>query len=83
MIDLELEKDMLCQVQDVGPVRGIGRGHSDHHIVLCKIQLVRGWITRREVVVGVRLIDLLESITRLAVHAGPYWLGLGGLEVRN
>ena len=51
-----LVKDMLCYVQDVKAVRGMGRGLSDHHIVLCKVRLVGEWIKRREVVVGARRI---------------------------
>ena len=34
----------------------MGRGLSDHHVVLCKVRLVGAWIKRREVVVGVRRI---------------------------
>ena len=51
-----LVKDMLCYVQDVKAVRGMGRGLSDHHIVLCKVRLVGEWIKRREVVVGARRV---------------------------
>ena len=40
-IDLVLVKrDMLRYVQDVRAVRGIGRGLSDHHVVLCKVRLL-------------------------------------------
>ena len=57
MIDLVLMKrDMLRYVQDVRVVKGMGRGLSDHHVVLCKIRLVGTWIKRREVVVGARRI---------------------------
>ena len=35
MIDLVLEKDMLCYVLSVSAVRGMGRDFSDHHVVLC------------------------------------------------
>ena len=31
---------------------GMGRGFSDHHVVLCKVRFVKAWIKRREVVVG-------------------------------
>ena len=55
MIDLVLvKKNMLCFKQDVGVVRGMGCGLSDHHIVLCKVSLVGTWIKRREVVDGAR-----------------------------
>ena len=38
MTDLVLvKKDMLRYVQDVKVVRGMGRGISDHHAVLCKV----------------------------------------------
>ena len=41
MIDLLLvKKDMLRYVQDVRPIRGMGHGLSDHHVVLCKVRLV-------------------------------------------
>ena len=41
MIDLVLlKKDMLRFVQDVRVVREMGRGISDHHVVLCKVRLV-------------------------------------------
>ena len=58
MIDLVLVKrDMLRYFrEDVRVVRGMGRGLSDHHIVLCKVRLVGAWIKRREVVVGARRI---------------------------
>ena len=36
MIDLVLvKKDMLSSVQDVRVVKELGRGLSDHHVVLC------------------------------------------------
>ena len=48
MIDLVLvKKDMLHYVR---LVRGIGKGLSDNHIVLCKVRLVGTWIKRREAV---------------------------------
>ena len=48
MIDLVLVKrDMLLYAQDVRVVRGVGRGLSDHHVVLCKVKLVGTWIKRR------------------------------------
>ena len=38
MIDLVLvKKDMIHFVQDVMAVRGMGRGISDHHFVLCRL----------------------------------------------
>ena len=37
-------------------VRGMGRGHSDHQVVLCKVRLVCAWIRRKEVVNGARKI---------------------------
>ena len=41
MIDLVLVKrDMLRYVQDVRAVRRMGRGLSDHYVVLCKVRLV-------------------------------------------
>ena len=56
MIDLVLvKKAMLCYVQDVMTVRGIGRGLSCHHVVLCKVRLVGTW-KRGEGVNGARRI---------------------------
>ena len=49
MIDLVLGKyDMLRFVKDVRAVRGMGRGLSDHHVVLYKVRLVGAWIKWRE-----------------------------------
>ena len=57
MIDLLLVKrDIQQYVQHVRVVRGMGRGFSDYHVVLCKVRLVGAWIKRREVVVGSRRI---------------------------
>ena len=39
-------------------VSGMGQDLSDHHVVLCKIRLVRAWIERREVVVGARELEV-------------------------
>ena len=56
IIDLVLvKKDMLHYVQDVKAVKGMRRGLSGHHVVLCKVRLVDTWI-RREMVNGVRRI---------------------------
>ena len=57
MIDLVLvRKDILRYVQDVRTVRGMGRGLSDYHVVLCKIKLVGTWIKRSKVIVRARRI---------------------------
>ena len=37
-------------------VREMGRGLSDHYVVLCKVRLIGAWIKRRETVVGARKI---------------------------
>ena len=52
MIDLGLvKKDILHYAQGVRSVKGrMGRGLSDHHVVLCKVRLVGTRIKRREVV---------------------------------
>ena len=43
MIDLvQVKKDMLHYVQGVRAVRGMRRGLSDHHIVLCQVRLEIG-----------------------------------------
>ena len=57
MIDLVRVKGTYAAIcADVWVVRGMGRGLSDHHVVLCKVRLVRAWIKRRELVVGARRI---------------------------
>ena len=48
--------DLVQVKKDVRAVRGVGRGLSDHHVVLCKVRLVGAWTRRREVVVGARRI---------------------------
>ena len=41
IVDLvQVKKDMLWCVQDMRAVRGMGRGLSNHHVVLCKVRLV-------------------------------------------
>ena len=44
-----VKKAMLHYAQDMRVVRGMGRGLSDHHVVLCKVGT---WIKRRELVSG-------------------------------
>ena len=57
MINLVLvKKVMLCYVEDVRAVRGMGRSLLDHHFVLCKVRLVGTMINRREVVSRVKRI---------------------------
>ena len=57
MIYLVMMKwDILRYVLDVRAERGMGRGLSNHYVVLCKVRLVGTWIKRREVVVGARRI---------------------------
>ena len=51
-----VKKDTLRYMQDVRVVRGMRRGLSDHHVVLCKARLVGIRIKRSEVVVGARRI---------------------------
>ena len=47
---------MLRNVQDVRAVKWMGRGLSDHYVVLCKVRLVGAYIKSREVVAGARRI---------------------------
>ena len=44
---------MLSFMQDV---RGMGRGISDHHVLLCKVRLVETWMMKKEVLDGARRI---------------------------
>ena len=46
MIDL-VWKDVLRYVKDLRAVRGLGRGLSGQHVILCKVRLVEAWIKRR------------------------------------
>ena len=40
---------MVCYVPDVRAMREMGRGLSDHHVVLCKVRLVGALLNRRKV----------------------------------
>ena len=53
VIDLMLVKRGMLRYN---AVRGMGRGLSDHHAVLCKVKLVGARIKRRQVVVRARRI---------------------------
>ena len=50
------KKSYVAICTGVKVVRGIGRGLSDHHVVLRKVSLVGKWIKRREVVNGARRV---------------------------
>ena len=53
MIDLiPVKKDMMCYVQDVRAVKGMGIGLLDHHVVLCEVRLVGARIMWKEIVNG-------------------------------
>ena len=41
-----MKKDMLCYVQDVRAVKGMGQGLSDHHMILGKDRVVGAYIER-------------------------------------
>ena len=45
-----VKKDILCYVQDMRALTGMGKGLSDHYVVLCNVRLVGAWIKMREVV---------------------------------
>ena len=72
-------------MQDLRAVRGMGRGLSDHYVVLCKVRLVGVRIKRREVVVRGRRIrseKLREHQYRKGYATslegkGVEWLSLG------
>ena len=88
MIDLVLVKDMLQYVQDVEAVRGMGRGLSDHHVVMCKARLVEAWIKRKEVVIGARRTrseklrehQYREGYARFLKGKGVEWYGDDNVE---
>ena len=48
-------------MQDVKAVRGMGRGLSDHHVVLCKVRLVGALIKKREVIDRARRSEKLRE----------------------
>ena len=88
-VDLVLVKRaMLLYVQDVMAVRGMGRGLSDHHILLCNVRLVGTWIKRREVVVRARRIrseklrtyQYREGYARSLEWKGVEWDGDNNVE---
>ena len=57
MINLVLvKKGMLRYMQEMKAVRRMRQCLLDHHVLLCKVRLVRASIKRREVVVGARRI---------------------------
>ena len=89
LIDLVLvKKAKLRYVQDVMTVRGMGRGLSDHHVVLCKVKLVPTWIKSREVVNGARRIrnekwrehQYMEGYTRCLKSKSIDWDLVGNVE---
>ena len=89
MIDMVLvKKDMLRYVHDMRVVRGMERGLSDHHVVLCKVRLVGAWIRRREVVVGARRIrneklrehPYREGYARFHEGKGVQWDGDNNIQ---
>ena len=47
-----LKRDTVRYVHDIRAVRGMRRGLSDHHVVLCKVSLVGAWTVRRVVAAG-------------------------------
>ena len=65
---MEVKKDMLHYMQDVRTVRGMGRGLSDHHVVLCKVRLVGTWIKRGEVVSKARRIRTGYTVVKVLSH---------------
>ena len=81
---------MLRYVQDVRAVRGMGRGLSDHHVVLYKVRLVGAWIKRRKVVVEARRIrskklkeyQYREGYVRSLEGKGIEWDGDDNVEPR-
>ena len=73
MTDLVLVKrDFLRYVHDVRPVKGMGRGLSDHHVVLSIVIVVGAWVNRREVVVGARMIRS-EKLREHKYREGYAW----------
>ena len=81
MIDLVLvKKDVLCFIQDVRTVRRMGRGVSDHHVVLCNVRFVGTWIKRREIGDGDRRIR--SEKLREQLYIEEYTRSLEGKRVK-
>ena len=66
----------------------MGRGLSDHYVVLCKVRLVGAWIKRRDVVVGawriksekLREHQCREGCARSLEGKGVEWNGDNNVE---
>ena len=54
-------------------MRGMGRGLSDHLVVLRKVKLVGAWIERREVLVRARRIRREKLRVHQYSEGGWYW----------
>ena len=46
IVQVRVKKDMLRYVLYMRTERGLGRGLSDHHVLLCKVRLVGAWIKK-------------------------------------
>ena len=79
MLDLVLVKrDMMRYVQGMRAVRGMERGLSGHHVVLCKVRLVVALVKRRKVVNRARRIKS-EKLREHQYAEGYVW----GLDSRE
>ena len=57
----------------------MGRGLSNHYVVLCKVRLVGAWIKRKEVVVGARRIRS-KKLREHQYREGVEWDGSNNVD---
>ena len=65
-------------------MKGMGRGLSDHYVVLCKVRLVRAWIKWKEMVVRARRTrneKLRDHQYREGYARSLEGKGLNGMEI--
>ena len=67
-----VKKYMLQYIQDVRIAKGMERGLSDHHIILCKVRLRVTWIKKREVGNGDRR-NRSEKLRKYQYIQGYAW----------
>ena len=81
MVDLvQVKRYRLRYVQDVRAGREMGRGLSDHYVVLCKVMLVGAWIKKREAATWARIRS--EKLRERQYREG-YARSLEGKEVER
>ena len=83
MVDLVLvNRDVLRYAHYVRVVRGMGRGLSDHHVILCEVRLVGAWIKEKCGGLGEKLREhqYREGYARTLEGKGVKWEGDNNVE---